>query len=184
MNDVIKNIRERRSIRSYDTARQISDADLSLILEAGMYAPTAHNEQPWHFTAVQDKELLEKINLKTNDIMAKSDNEWLRGLGANPDFRATYNAPTVVFVSGRESAIAAQTDCALAVMNMINAAWSLGIGSVFVGLLWPYISTPEAREELQIPEGFKLLYAVAFGYPRGPIPPAPPRKTDVVTYIR
>lgn len=184
MNDVIKTIKERRSVRSYDTARQISDADLSLILEAGMYAPSAHNEQPWHFTAVQNKELLEKINLKANAVMAESDNEWLRGLGTTPDFRATYNAPTVVFVSGRDGAIAAQTDCALAIMNMMNAAWSLGIGSVFVGLLWPYIGSPDAPAELHIPEGYKLLHAVAFGYRSGPELPAPPRKPDVVTYIR
>lgn len=184
MNDVIKTIRERRSVRAYDTAQQISDGDLSLILEAGTYAPTAHNEQPWYFTVVQNKELLEKINLKANAVMAKSDNEWLRGLGTNPDFRATYSAPTVVFISGRDGAMAAQTDCALAIMNMMNAAWSLGIGSVFVGLLWPYISSADAPAELQIPKGFKLFHAIAFGYPAGPKLPAPPRKTDVVTYIR
>jgi nitroreductase len=184
VNDVIKTIKERRSVRAYDTARQLSDADLDLILEAGRYAPTAHNEQPWYFNAVQNKELLESINLKANAVMAESDNEWLRGLGTNPDFRATYNAPTVIFVSGRDGAMAAETDCALAIMNMMNAAWSLGIGSVFVGLLWPYITTPEAPAELKIPEGYKLLHAVAFGYPSGPKLPAPPRNTDVVTYIR
>ncbi len=184
MNDVIKTIKERRSVRSYGTGRQISDGDLALILEAGMYAPTAHNEQPWYFTVVQNKELLEKINLKANAVMAKSDNDWLRGLGSDPNFRATYNAPTVIFVSGRDDAMAAHTDCALAIMNMLNAAQSLGIGSVFVGLLWPYITTPEAPAELQIPEGYKLLHAVAFGYQSGEKLPAPPRKTDVVTYIK
>ena len=56
-------------------------------------------------------------------------------------------------------------------MNMINAAWSLGIGSVFVGL-WPYISTP-GPGRASIPENFKLLYAVAFGYPSGPYLPRP-----------
>jgi nitroreductase len=184
MNDVIKTIKERRSVRAYDTARQISDADLALIVEAGMYAPTAHNEQPWYFTVVQNKALLESVNLKANAIMAKSDNEWLRGLGENPDFRATYNAPTVIFVSGREDAMAAQTDCALAIMNMMNAAQSLGIGSVFVGLLWPFISSEEAPAALKIPEGYKLLHAVAFGYQSGDKLPAPQRNADVVTYIK
>lgn len=184
MNDVIKTIKERRSVRAYDAARQLSDADLALIIEAGTYAPTAHNEQPWYFTAVQNKAMLERINLDVNAIMAKSDNEWLRGLGNDPNFRVTYNAPTVIFVSGRKEAIAPEIDCAAAIMNMMNAAQSLGIGSVWVGLLWPYIKTPEALAELKIPEGYKLLHAIAFGYQSGPKLPAPLRNTDVVTYIK
>lgn len=184
MNDVIKTIKERRSVRAYNTDKQIPQEDLDLILEAGLYAPTAHNEQPWYFTVVQNKALLEEINLKANAIMAQSDNEWLRGLGTNPDFRASYNVPTVIFVSARENAMAAQTDCALAIQNMLLTAQSLGISSVFVGLLWPYINLEEARTTLKLPDGYKPMHAIAFGYAAGPILPAPERKKDVVTYIK
>ena len=97
MNDVIKNIRERRSIRSYDTARQISDADLSLILEAGMYAPTAQRAcgilPPW------DKELPERLT-ENKRYHGQIRQRMAPGSRSKPDFRATYNAPTVVFVSG------------------------------------------------------------------------------------
>jgi nitroreductase len=183
MNEVIKNIKERRSVRAY-TDKQIPQEALELIIEAGIYAPTAHNEQPWHFTVVQNKELLEGINLKLNETFAKSENEWIRGLGANPDFRVTYNVPTVIIVSARENAMSIQTDTAAACQNMMLAAQSLGIGSVWVGLLWPFLALDEARTMLNIPEGYKPVHGIAFGYASGPKLPAPARKMDVVNYIK
>lgn len=183
MNDVIQAIKERRSVRAY-TDKQLPQEALDQILEAGRYAPTAHNEQPGHFTVVQDQSLLEEINLKANAVMAQSDNEWLHGLGTNPDFRASYNAPTVIFISGRENAMSIQTDLAAAAQNMMLAAHSLGIGSVWVGLLWPYIKLDEAPATLQVPQGYKPVHAIAFGYQNAPNLPAPERKKDVVTYIK
>ncbi len=183
MNEVLKTIKERRSVRAY-TDRQIGQSELDLIIEAGLYAPSAHNEQPWYFTVVQNQSLLDEINQKANKVMAGSENEWLRSLGTNPAFRASYNAPTVIFVSAREGAMSAQTDCCAAIENMMLAARSIGIGSVWVGLLWPYFSLDEAREKLRIPEGYKPLHAVAFGYPNGENPAAPERRKDVVSYIR
>jgi nitroreductase/uncharacterized protein YciI len=182
-NEVLKAIKGRRSVRAY-TDKQLTEEETALIVEAGSFAPSAHNEQPWHFTVVQNKELLDEMNRKANEIMAKSDNEWLKGLGTNPNFRASYDAPTVIVVSGKDGAISAQTDCAAAIENMMLAAYSLGIGAVWVGLLWPYLHGDEARAALRIPEGFTIQHAIAFGYPAGGKLPAPPRKSDIVTYIR
>lgn len=57
MNEVLKTL---KSIRAY-LPDQIPDEDLQAILEAGIYAPTAHNDQPWHFTIIQNKEKLQYI---------------------------------------------------------------------------------------------------------------------------
>lgn len=183
MNDVLKAIKERRSVRAYSD-KQLPQETLDLILEAGLYAPTAHNEQPWHFTIVQNKALLDTINKKTTEIFAQSDNEWLRGLGSDSAFRVTYDAPTVVFVSGRADAMARETDCSAAIENMLIAAQSLSVGSVWLGLLWPYMHLPETPAQLNIPEGYVLIHAIAFGYASGEKLPAPIRKTDVFTYLR
>ena len=110
MNEVLKTIMERRSVRAY-TDRQLSRDELDLIIEAGLYAPSARNEQPWYFTVVQNRALLDEINKKTNEVMAGSDNERLKSFGNNPSFRASYNAPTVNVVSAREHAVSAQPDC-------------------------------------------------------------------------
>ncbi|MCX7772888.1 MAG: nitroreductase family protein, partial [Clostridia bacterium] len=52
MNETIKTLMNRRSIRDYQ-AEQLKDEEIDTILEAGMYAPSAINEQPWYFTVVQ-----------------------------------------------------------------------------------------------------------------------------------
>ena len=182
MNEVLSAILSRRSIRRYES-RQLEESALAAILEAGLYAPSAHNQQPWHFTVVQNKELLDRINRETSAEMAKSDNEWVRKMGSDPNFRVTYDAPTVIVVSGRKSAFAYPVDCSAAMQNMLLAAHSLGIGSVWLGLLRFWLVKPEAAELLRIPEGYEPFYGAAFGYPAGETPPAPERRRDVINYI-
>ncbi len=184
MNAVLQAIKSRRSVRAYDTQKQLSDTDVELILEAGRYAPTAHNEQPWYFTVVQDNALLEQINADNSALLANADNEWLRGLAADRGYRYTYSAPTVIFVSAKDGAMSPETDCSAAVQNMMLAAESLGIGSVWVGLLWPYLRSDGAAAALHLPDGYTPRHAVAFGYASGPKLPAPARKTDIVNYIK
>jgi nitroreductase len=183
MNETIKTILSRRSVRAY-TDRQLSDDDIGLILEAGRYAPTAHNGQPWHFTVVQNTALLDEITAKAKAIMAQSDNEWIRGVGSDPKFHLTYHAPTVIFVSAKSDAMGFDTDTCAAVENMMLAAESLGIGSVWVGLLWFYLSLEEAPAKLRLPEGMRPAHGAAFGYASGQRLPAPLRNPNVVTYIR
>lgn len=183
MNEVQSAIKNRRSVRDY-ADKQLSAEDVAQIVEAGSFAPSAHNQQPWHFTVVQNKALLDTINKKANEVMAASDNEFFRSMGSNPAFRASYNATVVIVVSGLDGAISAQTDCSAAIQNMMLMAHSLGIGSVWVGMLWPFLNTEEAKTMLKIPEGYTPLHGIAFGYPAGPSLPAPPRKPDSVTYIR
>lgn len=183
MNDVLKAIKERRSVRSYN-GKQITPENLDLLIEAARYAPSAHNEQPCYFTVVQNKQLLDDINIKTSKLMAASDNEWVKGLGSDPKFRVTYDAPTVIFVSGKKDAVAYETDCSAAIENMLIAATSLGISSVWLGLLRFYLNSDEARTELQIPDGYKPYYGISFGYSDAPALPAPNRNTDNINYIR
>ncbi len=71
MNEVLNVIKNRRSVRNFKP-EQISQESLELILEAGIYAPTAHNDQPWHFTVIQNEDFLRYINEKTRGAMAGS----------------------------------------------------------------------------------------------------------------
>lgn len=59
--DLIENIKTRRSIRTY-TKQNIEKSQILLLLESAMYAPSAHNEQPWQFIVVDDTSILEKIS--------------------------------------------------------------------------------------------------------------------------
>ncbi len=117
MNEVLRTIKNRRSVRKFK-AEQIKREELDAIVEAGIYAPTAHNEQPWHFTVIQNAEVLNHINLRVNEEMAKSDIEWVKRAGLNPNYRVTYDAPTLIIVSGRRDAMALMADCSAAIENM------------------------------------------------------------------
>ena len=61
MGETLKDLVERRSIRTYKP-EQIKESELQAIIKAGQFAPSAHNQQSWHFTVVQNKEILGKIN--------------------------------------------------------------------------------------------------------------------------
>jgi nitroreductase len=60
-NETIKTIFERRAIRDYDTAKDVPDELVYKIIEAGGYAPSAENQQPWRVIVVRDKKIQELI---------------------------------------------------------------------------------------------------------------------------
>lgn len=184
MNEVLNVIKQRRSIRKFES-RQVGEADVEAIIEAGIYAPTANNEQPWHFTVIQNPEFLREINDTVRSTMAASDIEWVKKMGENPAFQVTYGSPTLIVVSGRTDGMSWKVDCSAAIENMLLAAQSLGLGTVWLGLMRHFFSQPDAATRLGIPEGYEPFYGVSVGYSalKG-TPASPKRKMDVVNYIR
>lgn len=185
-NDVLAVIKQRRSIRSYKS-EQIKEEELRAILEAGMYAPNA-GDQAWHFTVVQNPDVLGRLNQSAKEAARQMGIEHLRQLGSDDNFNCTYDAPTLVLVSGDERIpIPLEADCAAATQNMLIAAEALGIGSCwifFVTLAFNSSQSAELREALRIPENYKPYYAAVFGYSKGQPVEAPDRKPNLVTIIR
>lgn len=186
MNEVIQNILNRRSVRVY-SEEQIKQEDLDLILKAGYNAPSGCNMQPWHFTIVQNKELMTRLNIESKKEFADSDNEMFRKMAENEKYDIFYNAPTIIIVSGEKAAITGIIDCSAATQNMILAAESLGIGSCWVGLI-AFLFKSERAEEfiklLQIPEGYEPFYAITLGYKKIPNPKMPQRRENIINYIK
>lgn len=186
MNDTLKNIRNRRSTRAF-LEQQISEEELQAILEAGIYAPSATNQQSWHFTVVQNKDLLDRLNSRFKELAKKSDNNYVRRVGENEKFHVFYNSPTVILVSGNEKNNYAAVDCAAAVENMLIAAESLNIGTCWIGFIAYLLNSEEGKDfvkELGIPEGYKQIHAVAIGHKRINVTKAPARKENSVNYVR
>lgn len=187
MNKTIDTILNRRSIRSYKKD-QILDEELDLILEAGKYAPSAMNWQSWHFTVIQNPELLDKLNNYLKAFLLKSGNKDMADRLKSKEFNIFYNAPTLIVVSGTKDAIAPQIDCALSIQNMFLAAESVGIGSCWIhAVSMGLTATVEGKvlaKELKIPEGYTIYGSAVFGYKTEPNPPALPRKPNTVTIIK
>lgn len=186
MNQTIETILNRRSVRVYSEDR-IKQEDLDLILQAGCYAPSGCNMQPWHFTVVQNKEILKTLNEETKKELLKNDNEYFQKFAQNEKYDIFYNSPAVIVISGEKKALVPETDCAAATENMILAAESLGIGTCWIGLITFLFRSNRAEEFLkmiQIPEGYEPYYAISLGYKKIQNPKPPQRRENTVTYIK
>lgn len=175
---VMEVIMSRRSIRDYKT-EAVDREQMAKVIECGIYAPSAMNQQPWAVRVVDDKEFLDGVTAIAVEKMPQ--------LKEQENFRNFFrNAPTVAFIACPEESYSGEYDCGLLSENMMLAAWSMGIGSCCLGSVVPVMNSEEAKpymERLNLPEGYKLLVAIAFGYPEGEHPAAPERDSSKAYYI-
>jgi len=186
MNEFVRIICNRRSVRQYK-AKQISDADLTQILDAALAAPNAMNQQKWHFTVVQDKVTLDRMVAIIKENMINSGNDLLANRASVPGYHTFYNAPTVILITADEKARFVQIDCGAAAQNIALAAESLFLGSCIMtssAYLFASQKGEEFKKKLGIPAGYSHVCTVALGYREGPNPVAPPRDDRVITYIQ
>ena len=153
MNEAIKNILERRSIRKFSD-KQIPREELDLIVKAGLYAPSAMNKQTWKFTVLT----------KTEDILelAKAVEKQLGREGYD-----MYKPTVLIIPSNERESKYGRDDNACALENIFLAAWSLGIGSVWINQLHGICDEPEIRALLDkygIPADHIVFGMAALGY--------------------
>jgi nitroreductase len=187
MNETISTILKRRSVRAY-RPDPVGQPELDLMLEAARHAPSAMNQQPWHFTVIRNPELLGKLEEHCKSAFLESKVEALREVAMQEGFSVFYHAPMLVIISGDPEAIAAQYDCTLAMENMLLAATSLGISSCWTHAVMMFHATKKGKaifRELGIafPEGYRPYAAAAFGYAASPWPETPPKNADCVTLM-
>lgn len=189
MNKIIQAIKERRSIRKYKK-EQIDDNELLAILEAATFAPSGHNDQPWHFLIIQNRRIIDDLSRRTRAIMSTKDDERIAEIGRNPDYHLFFHAPTVIIVSGKEDGMVSDShlvpfaDCCAAIENMLLAAHSLNVASCWIGFIRYLFQKEDICGELPIPSGYKPYYAVALGYSdMSSAPKAAPRKPQVVARV-
>ena len=190
MNETLKTILSRRSIRAFKQ-EQIKEEELKAILQAGSFAPSAMNQQSWHFTVIQNKELLQKINEFSKAVLIKIGNKAFEARSKNTPvekINIMYNAPTLIIVSGDIKAIAPQNDASLAIENMFLAAESLRIGSCWLHTFNVLFSTEEGKDFLikqkLIPEGYVPVGSGVFGYKDVEASSPAPRREGIYTFFR
>lgn len=168
-NPVLEAIANRRSIRAY-SPEQITEEQLQTLITAAQQAPSARNLQPWHFTVVQNKALLDRINESVRTELVKNSEGAERAYYADPAYSVFYHAPTVFFLSTKmeDARVYARHDCGCASQTIALAAYSMGLGTVILGMPRDAFSGPDGdtyRKELQFPEGYDFMVAVAVGIP-------------------
>ena len=179
---VIEAIHARRSIRNYKECT-VEREKLMEIARAGIAAPNAMNRQAWAVRIVDSKEWIDGC---TKAFVATVKGTPLGEHLLTADFKNMFrNAPAVIIVAAEPTRFAG-VDCGILAQNMMLAAWSMGVGSCCLGSVVPVMASEEAKpylEMLQLPEGYKLLVAIAFGYPDCEIPEAPERDATKVMFL-
>jgi len=142
--DALEAIKTRRSIRRYKKT-PVPQEKLEEILDAGRWAPSARNSQPWKFIVLSDSQVKEKVA----ELLAFG-----KFLAEAPLGIAVVVDPTV---SGHPA-----EDGALAAYSMLLAAHSLGLGGCWIN---PSLGEEELKETLGIPRGERLISVISIGYP-------------------
>lgn len=163
--DVLTALRTRRSVRCF-SPEPVGDDLLWKVLEAGHWAPSAHNKQPWYFIVFRDQEKKQAI---------ADASRWAKFL---PE------APVGVLVCARLDYEWKSTprkwiewysvqSSAAAIENMLLAAHALGLGTCWIG----DIDTELLARLFTIPSGYEPVAIIALGYPAAGFEgKAPPRR--------
>jgi len=148
--DTIRAIMTRRSVRNF-TNKPVSEKDLQTLLKAAMQAPSAKNEQPWHFIVIDDKEMLHSVP------------------EFHPYARMLLNAPLAILVCSdrkletkRASWLA---DCSAATENILLAAHARGLGAVWLGIFPDADRVSGFKNLLNLPGDVRPVSLVAVGHP-------------------
>lgn len=174
MNETVRTILNRRSIREFED-REIPKADLEMILQCGIYAPSGHNMQTWRFTVIQNQAEIARLK-ETAARISKEKNVYFYGF-QNPN--------AVILVSNDRKNRNSIQDSSCAAENIMLAAQSYGIGSVWINAFYQISDEPGMREIWNgygIPDSHIVWVGVLLGYPLRP-GKLLAKKTDVVKWI-
>ncbi len=165
-NAAIENMKTRRSVRKFKPDAVPAEI-IDQIIEAGTFAASGHDRQPWAIIAVTDKEIIQKlskVNASFFDIPVKDP---------------FYGAPAIIIVLTKPSTPTYVYDGALAIGNMMLAAHSLGVSSCWIHRAKQVFELPEWKAWLKsigVEGEYEGIGHVALGYSDGPEPEARPRK--------
>jgi nitroreductase len=150
MNDGIELLMTRRSIRSY-TDEPVSDQDVETVLRAAMAAPSAGNQQPWHFVVIRDRSTMARI------------------MEVHPYSKMLSEASVCIAVLAdlsleRHEGYWVQ-DASAATQNLLLAAHALGLGAVWLGVHPRKDRESGVRQILGLPDSVRCLSLVSIGHP-------------------
>lgn len=174
MNEVINNIKTRRSIRKFKSDMPSSE-DIKQIVDSGLCAPSGMSKQATITLVITNKELRDKLSKANCKIGG-----WKEG------FDPFYNAPVVLVVLADKDVSTSIYDASLVMENMMLAAHSLGLGSIWIHRAKEEFEMDEFKQvlkDLGIEGDYEGVGNMALGYIDGDMPKAHEIKEGRVFYI-
>ena len=183
--NLLKIIQHRRSVRVYKSGK-VTDRQLATILEAGRWAPSGANTQPWEIVVTRDRKKMKRIReIYDNEWKQRKREDPVNYKGLKKDYVGDVSVVLLMCADARTKQVYLttrqpgdreklfQASIANAVQQMMLAAASMNLGTVWVSVREEV--EPELRELFQIPPELRLLWVVPIGRARS-WPPAKPRR--------
>ncbi|KTD08329.1 hypothetical protein A8135_05835 [Legionella jamestowniensis] len=152
--DIIELIKQRRAIRAY-TSEELNEKDIETILQAGQFAPSPLNSQPWHFTLVRKKESLKMLaeNAHHASFLSQAQLLIIVTVDKTIDIDAWLKQHNQHLYSG-----------AAAMQNMWLAATALGLGCC-----WVTLDEAFTKKQIAIPKEHVLIGGLSLGVHKEPV---------------
>lgn len=153
MNETMKTILERRSVRSF-SSEPVAEEILKDLADAAMHAPSGMCRKTWKFTVVTNKEIIERLAKVIEKVLDRPGYDM-------------YKPVALIIPSNERDNKFGREDNACALQNIFLAAESYGVGSVWINQLTGICDTPEVREilnEMEIPENHIVYGLAALGF--------------------
>lgn len=166
MNDLVRNVLTRRSVRNFD-ARQISDFELNVIIEAGQFLSEGREDPLWHFTIIQNPGVLRRLEELSVHLLQHSGQDHMKERYVGAKFNLFGNAPTLIIISGKRRDAEMQDAASIAFGNMMLAADNIGVSACWTHSVELLFKQPEGMQfvrEIGVPEDYAPMSAGVFGY--------------------
>ena len=174
MNETLKVLETRRSCRNFKPD-MVNEEDLKAILRAGTYAATGMGKQSPVIIAVTDK--------ATRDAISEAN----RKIGGwDEGFDPFYGAPVILIVLAKKDIVTHVYDGSLVMGNLMNAAESLGVASIWIHRAKEEFESDFGKailNKLGISDEYEGIGHCALGYAASPLNDPAPRKDDYIYCI-
>lgn len=170
MNDTIRAILDRRSIRGF-TPDPLTPVQLETLSQVALASPSAMNQQPWLFHFVTDQAVISRISASAVDFFRSSGNQAVLDRIASRHASIFYGAPLVVFISMSKECqknTMNGVDAGIAAENLVIAAQSMGLGSCIIGMAAVAFSGEDSAGIaglIDMPESNAFMISIAIGRP-------------------
>ncbi|MBU4240992.1 MAG: nitroreductase family protein [Actinobacteria bacterium] len=169
MEVTIDAIRRRRSIRKYEE-REVTEEQLTQVLEAARLAPSWKNQQPWRFLVIRDAAKRQAVA----DIL--EGNPARKGIAQAPVLIVVCADPALSGVENRKEYYMA--DIGIVMDHIMLEAADMGLGTVFVG----WYDEDKMRQALGVPDQFRIVGMTPLGYPAKEPNPVPRKELDELVH--
>ena len=189
---VLQAIRSRRATRAY-SSRVVSEDIVRSLIDLGIQAPSAMNQQAWSFVVVQNPEILKEISEQTKtklannpDVAKKHTGEHGHQFLKDSSFDIFYGASTLIIICAKLNMnveFGPETDCFLAGENLMLASTGMGLATCPIGLARDVLRDPAMSKKLRIPEGFTPVLPIIVGYASAKAPDVK-RNFPIINWVR